>query len=414
MITNVELINIGDELLIGQIVNTNATWIGQQLSLSGYWLKQITTIGDNEQEIIDALNAAKSRAQIILITGGLGPTKDDLTKDVLCKYFNTHLVFDKQAYSDIENIFHARGKVVTETNKRQAELPSACVPIYDKKGNVSGMWFNYGEHVFVSMPGVPFEMQAMMQNDVLPKLKQQYKAMPIVHKTILTQGIGESDLSDRIASWENDLPPHFKLAYLPAAGMVRLRLTGKGVEDMERDMNQRISKLKELIAPYIFGYDDDTIQSVVGSLLLEKQKTIAVAESCTGGFLSHLITSIPGSSAYFMGGTVSYSNASKMSQLSVSEQSLKDYGAVSEAVAIEMAIGARKIYNTDFALSITGIAGPGGGSVEKPIGTVWMGIATHDSCYARKFLLGTNRLRIIQVAADTALNMLRKEIIEHY
>ncbi|HNU48501.1 MAG TPA: competence/damage-inducible protein A [Bacteroidia bacterium] len=414
MITNVELINIGDELLIGQIVNTNATWIGQQLSLSGYWLKQITTIGDNEQEIIDALNAAKSRAQIILITGGLGPTKDDLTKDVLCKYFNTHLVFDKQAYSDIENIFRARGKVVTETNKRQAELPSACVPIYNKKGTAPGMWFNYGEHVFVSMPGVPFEMQAMMQNDVLPKLKQQYKAMPIVHKTILTQGIGESDLSDRIASWENDLPPHFKLAYLPAAGMVRLRLTGKGVEDMERDMNQRISKLKELIAPYIFGYDDDTIQSVVGSLLLEKQKTIAVAESCTGGFLSHLITSIPGSSAYFMGGTVSYSNASKMSQLSVSEQSLKDYGAVSEAVAIEMAIGARKIYNTDFALSITGIAGPGGGSVEKPIGTVWIGIATHDSCYARKFLLGTNRLRIIQVAADTALNMLRKEIIEHY
>ncbi len=414
MITNVELINIGDELLIGQIVNTNATWIGQQLSLSGYWLKQITTIGDNEQEIIDALNAAKNRAQIILITGGLGPTKDDLTKDVLCKYFNTHLVFDKQAYSDIENIFRARGKVVTETNKRQAELPSACVPIYNKKGTAPGMWFNYGEHVFVSMPGVPFEMQAMMQNDVLPKLKQQYKAMPIVHKTILTQGIGESDLSDRIASWENDLPPHFKLAYLPAAGMVRLRLTGKGVEDMERDMNQRISKLKELIAPYIFGYDDDTIQSVVGSLLLEKQKTIAVAESCTGGFLSHLITSIPGSSAYFMGGTVSYSNASKMSQLKVSEQSLKDYGAVSEAVAIEMAIGARKIYNTDFALSITGIAGPGGGSVEKPIGTVWIGIATHDSCYARKFLLGTNRLRIIQVAADTALNMLRKEIIEHY
>lgn len=414
MITNVELINIGDELLIGQIVNTNATWIGQQLSLSGYWLKQITTIGDNEQEIIDALNAAKNRAQIILITGGLGPTKDDLTKDVLCKYFNTHLVFDKQAYSDIENIFRARGKVVTETNKRQAELPSACVPIYNKKGTAPGMWFNYGKHVFVSMPGVPFEMQAMMQNDVLPKLKQQYKAMPIVHKTILTQGIGESDLSDRIASWENDLPPHFKLAYLPAAGMVRLRLTGKGVEDMERDMNQRISKLKELIAPYIFGYDDDTIQSVVGSLLLEKQKTIAVAESCTGGFLSHLITSIPGSSAYFMGGTVSYSNASKMSQLKVSEQSLKDYGAVSEAVAIEMAIGARKIYNTDFALSITGIAGPGGGSVEKPIGTVWIGIATHDSCYARKFLLGTNRLRIIQVAADTALNMLRKEIIEHY
>lgn len=413
MMTNVELINIGDELLIGQIVNTNATWIGQQLSLSGYWLKQITTIGDNEQEIVDALNAAMSRAQIILITGGLGPTKDDLTKDVLCKYFNTHLVFDKQAYSDIENIFHERGKVVTETNKRQAELPAACIPIYNKKGTAPGMWFNHGEQVFVSMPGVPFEMQAMMQNDVLPKLWQRYESMPLVHKTILTQGIGESDLSDRIAAWENDLPAHLKLAYLPAAGMVRLRLTGKGVEDMEQDMDLRIDKLKELIAPYIFGYDDDTIQSVVGKLLTEKQKTLSVAESCTGGFLAHLITSIPGSSTYFIGGTVSYSNASKMSQLHVSEQSLKEYGAVSEAVAIEMAIGARKTYNTDFALSITGIAGPGGGSLEKPIGTVWIGVATHDACFAKKFMLGTNRLRIIQVAADTALNMLRKKINEH-
>ena len=413
MMTNVELINIGDELLIGQIVNTNATWIGQQLSLSGYWLKQITTIGDNEQEIVDALNAAMSRAQIILITGGLGPTKDDLTKDVLCKYFNTQLVFNEQAYSDIENIFHARGKAVTETNKRQAELPAACIPIYNKKGTAPGMWFNHGEQVFVSMPGVPFEMQAMMQNDVLPKLRQLYESMPLVHKTILTQGIGESDLSDRIAAWENDLPAHLKLAYLPAAGMVRLRLTGKGVEHMEQDMNLRIDKLKELIAPYIFGYDDDTIQSVVGKLLTEKQKTLSVAESCTGGFLAHLITSIPGSSTDFMGGTVSYSNAAKMSQLHVSEQSLKEYGAVSEAVAIEMAIGARKTYNTDFALSTTGIAGPGGGSLEKPIGTVWIGVATHDACFAKKFMLGTNRLRIIQVAADTALNMLRKKINEH-
>lgn len=306
-----ELINIGDELLIGQIQNTNATWIGQQLSLSGYWLRQITTIGDDEQEIIDALDAAKSRAQIILITGGLGPTKDDLTKDVLCKYFKTHLVFDKQAYSDIENIFHARGKVITETNKRQAELPASCVPVYNKNGTAPGMWFNHGKQVFVSMPGVPFEMQAMMQNDVMPKLKQQFEAMPLIHKTIQTQGIGESNLSDLIASWENDLPAYLKLAYLPAAGMVRLRLTGKGVKDLEQEMNVRIDKLKELIEPYLFGYDDDTIQLVVGKLLTEKKKTLAVAESCTGGFLAHLITTIPGSSTYFMGGTVCYSNASK-------------------------------------------------------------------------------------------------------
>ncbi len=408
-----ELINIGDELLIGQVINTNATWIGQQLSLAGYWLRQITTIGDDEQEIIAALDAAKGRAQIILITGGLGPTKDDLTKDVLCKYFKTHLVFDKQAYNDIENIFHARGKVVTETNKRQAELPASCVPVYNKNGTAPGMWFNYGKQVFVSMPGVPFEMQAMMQNDVIPKLKQQFEAMPLIHKTIQTQGIGESNLSDLIASWENDLPAYLKLAYLPAAGMVRLRLTGKGVKDLEQEMNWRIDKLKELIAPYLFGYDDDTIQLVIGKLLTEKKKTLAVAESCTGGFLAHLITSIPGSSNYFMGGTVCYSNVSKMSQLQVSAQSLKEYGAVSEAVAIEMAIGAKKAYNTDFALSTTGIAGPGGGSVEKPIGLVWIGVATDDTCFAKKFFLGTDRQRIIQVAADTALNMLRKKINEH-
>lgn len=408
-----ELINIGDELLIGQVINTNATWIGQQLSLAGYWLRQITTIGDDEQEIIAALDAAKGRAQIILITGGLGPTKDDLTKDVLCKYFKTHLVFDKQAYNDIENIFHARGKVVTETNKRQAELPASCVPVYNKKGTAPGMWFNHDKHVFVSMPGVPFEMQAMMQNDVMPKLKQQFEAMPLIHKTILTQGIGESNLSDLIASWENDLPAYLKLAYLPAAGMVRLRLTGKGVKDLEQEMNWRIDKLKELIAPFLFGYDDDTIQLVIGKLLTEKKKTLAVAESCTGGFLAHLITSIPGSSTYFMGGTVCYSNVSKMSQLQVSAQSLKEYGAVSEAVAVEMAIGAKKAYNTDFALSTTGIAGPGGGSAEKPIGLVWIGIATEDTCFAKKFFLGTDRQRIIQVAADTALNMLRKKINEH-
>jgi nicotinamide-nucleotide amidase len=407
-----ELITIGDELLIGQVVNTNASWMGQRLNEAGYAVRQITSVSDNEADIIKALDDAQKRASIILITGGLGPTKDDLTKYVLCKYFNTELVFDQKAYNDIENIFRQRGREVTPTNRRQAELPAACTPIYNKKGTAPGMWFTNGETVMVSMPGVPFEMKAMMTDFVLPKLKTVFPATKIIHKTILTQGIGESGLSDMIAEWENQLPSHLKLAYLPAAGMVRLRLTGMGNHiELEDEMNQLINRLKKIIDPYIYGYDDETMAEVVGRLLNQGGLTVATAESCTGGYVAHLITSVPGSSAYFIGSVISYSNKIKESELGISDALLEAKGAVSEEVAIKMAEAIHHKYNTSYGIATTGIAGPSGGSDEKPVGTVWIAISGGGKTIAKKFLLGTDRQRIIQVAGDTALNLLRKRIV---
>lgn len=407
-----ELISIGDELLIGQIVNTNAPWISRQLNKAGFAVKQITVVGDLEDEIINALNLARQRANIILITGGLGPTKDDLTKQVLCKYFNTHLVFDSHAYSDIEKIFEARGREVTPTNRAQAELPASCIPVYNKNGTAPGMWFKADGKVFVSMPGVPYEMEAMMSDFVIPKLMQEFKSTPVIHKTILTQGIGESYLSDMIADWENCLPEYMKLAYLPAAGMVRLRLTGMGeCMNLESEMANETDKLKKLIAPYIYGEEDETLAQIIGKLLRESGKTLATAESCTGGNIAHLITSVPGSSEYYMGSVISYSNEIKKSELNVNADTLVRKGAVSEEVAIQMAEGVRKKYNVDFAISTTGIAGPDGGSEEKPVGTVWIAVADANKTVAKKFLLGTNRMRVIQVASETALNQLRKLII---
>lgn len=407
-----ELISIGDELLIGQVVNTNAPWISRQLNKAGFAVKQITVVGDLEDEIINALDLARKRADIILITGGLGPTKDDLTKQVLCKYFNTHLEFDTQAYNDIENIFRARGREVTPTNRAQAELPASCIPVYNKNGTAPGMWFHADGKVFVSMPGVPYEMEAMMTDFVIPKLMQEFKSTPVIHKTILTQGIGESYLSDMIAEWENNLPEYMKLAYLPAAGMVRLRLTGMGEsKNMENEMIIETGKLKKLIAPYIYGEEDETLAEIIGKLLRASGKTLATAESCTGGNIAHLITSVPGSSEYYVGSVVSYSNEIKKNELNVNADTLLRKGAVSEEVAIQMAEGVRKKYNVDFAISTTGIAGPDGGSEEKPVGTVWIAVADAEKTIAKKFLLGTNRMRVIQVASETALNQLRKLII---
>ncbi|MBS1765668.1 MAG: competence/damage-inducible protein A [Bacteroidetes bacterium] len=408
-----ELISIGDELLIGQVVNTNAPWISRQLNTAGFAVKQITVVSDNENEIISALDSARQRVDVILITGGLGPTKDDLTKIVLCKYFNTHLVFDPQAYKDIESIFKARGREVTATNRTQAELPASCIPIYNKNGTAPGMWFNDNGKIFVSMPGVPFEMESMVTDFVIPKLRQELKTTPVIHKTILTQGIGESYLSDMIAEWENNLPSHLKLAYLPAAGMVRLRLTGMGeVDNLEEEMNLQLTTLKKIITPYIYGEGEETLASIIGKLLCDKGKTVATAESCTGGYIAHLITSVPGSSDYFLGSIVSYSNDIKIQELGVSSDTLLRKGAVSEEVAIQMAEGIRKKFKTDYAISTTGIAGPSGGSEEKPVGTVWIAVADEKSTITKKFLLGTNRSRVIQVASETALNQLRKLIIQ--
>lgn len=412
--TNVELLTIGDELLIGQVVNTNASWMGQELNKAGFIIKQVTSISDNESAILQTLNEARKRAQVILITGGLGPTKDDITKYTLCKYFNTKLVFNEDAYKNLERIFKARGREITPTNKGQAEVPENCIVLQNKNGTAPGMWFEEGDNVIVSMPGVPFEMKAMMENDVIPRLQKKYASTQIIHKTILTQGVGESFLSDMITAWEDALPANMKLAYLPSPGMVRLRLTAVGDDnDLLQKTDEQVNALLQLIQPFVFGFGDETIQEIVGGMLLAKAKTISLAESCTGGYVSHLITSIPGSSGYFMGSVISYDYRIKNTELSIPQEMLNEHGAVSEPVVRLMAENILKKFDTDYSIATSGIAGPGGGTAAKPVGTVWIAVASNKKTIAKKFLLGTDRLRNIQVAADTALNMLRKMLEEN-
>jgi nicotinamide-nucleotide amidase len=408
-----EIITIGDEILIGQIVDTNSAWMAQQLNDIGINIKQITSVSDDEQHIINALNEAKNRADIIFMTGGLGPTKDDITKNTLCKYFKTKLVFDEKAYAAVEYQFKIRGKEVTPVNRKQAELPESCTAVYNKNGTASGMWFeNDGKH-FISMPGVPFEMKAMMENDVLPLLKQKFKTPFIYHKTVLTQGAGESFLAEMIENWEDNLPPHIRLAYLPSPGAVRLRLTAKGdSEKIKQETEEQVIKLKHIIEKYIYGYDDETLEGIVGKLLRDKKQTVSTAESCTGGYISHLITSVEGSSDYYIGSIISYANSIKENFLNVDAATIENDGAVSEPVVLAMAKTLKEKFNTDYSIAVSGIAGPGGGSAEKPVGTVYIAIATPQKVFAKSFRFGNNRMRNIHVSGQTALNMLRKELLK--
>jgi nicotinamide-nucleotide amidase len=407
-----EIVCIGDELLIGQVVNSNAAWIGQELELVGIKIIRHTAIGDIKNEIIKALDEALSRVDIVLMTGGLGPTKDDITKLTLCEYFNTKLVFDQRAFEDMERQFKLRGRTVSETNRAQAELPAAAIPIYNPAGTAAGMWFEKEGKVIVSMPGVPYEMKGMMSGQVIPDLLKKFSTPKIVHKTILTQGLGESYLSDRIASWEDALPPYMKLAYLPATGVVRLRLSAiGGNKNIEQEVSSQVEKLRPLIAEYIFGYDEERLEVIIGQLLKEKGKTLALAESCSGGYISHMVTSVPGSSSYYRGTIVPYSNDLKQKLLNIDPVHFTTVGAVSEEVAREMALHVKDLLKADYAISTTGIAGPGGATAEKPVGTVWIGIATPEGVVTRKVLLGNDRVRVIQVAGVTALNMLRKELL---
>lgn len=408
-----ELLCIGDELLIGQVVNTNASWMGKVLGNAGIKVIRHTAIGDEKNLIINALDEALGRADIVLITGGLGPTKDDITKKTLCAYFKTNLVFNERVFSDVERLFKQRGRTVSDINRIQAMVPESCMPVYNTIGTAPGMWFEKNNRIVVSMPGVPYEMQEMMTGYVIPELKKKFNTPLIVHKTLLTQGVGESFLSELIADWEDALPAHMKLAYLPAMGMVRLRLSAMGVnEDLETEVLNELNKIRPVLAEYIFGVDDEKLEVIIGQLLKKKGKTLAIAESCTGGQVSHLVTSVPGSSAYYRGSVIPYSNDLKQSILHVNPGHFNTVGAVSEEVAMEMAARVKEIMKADYAISTTGIAGPGGATAEKQVGTVWIGIATPSGVYARKFLFGENRLRIIQVAGITALNMLRKELLK--
>ena len=418
---NAEIISIGNELLIGQVVNTNASWMAEQLNLAGFLVSRITVIADKREKILYALREAESRGAIILITGGLGPTKDDITKEAICKYFRTRLVFNQEAFNSIERLFELRGFKVTELNRRQAEIPEAAVPLPNQNGTAAGLWFEKSgdeenkKTVFVFMPGVPFEMKPMLTESVIPRLKEKFRAQSIIHKTVLTQGIGESFLSDIIEKWEISLPENISLAYLPQPGIVRLRLSGTGEieEDVRSQIMQEVGKLKKLIPEYIYGYDEDKLEEIIGQLLKKNEQTLATAESCTGGYIAHLVTSIPGSSVYYKGSVVAYSNEIKESVLNVSHDSLVRYGAVSEQVVLEMASGIREKFNTGFAIATSGIAGPDGGTKEKPVGTTWIAIATPRIVFAKHYLFGENRERNIRKTALQALNLLRKAIVNN-
>lgn len=408
-----EIITIGDELLIGQVIDTNSAWMAEQLNLVGIRVHQITSISDNQQHILTTLREAGNRAQLILVTGGLGPTKDDITKQTFCKYFDSPLVFSEAAYKNVEKLFAARGMAVTELNRLQAMVPADCTVISNRNGTAPGMWFEKEGCIYVSMPGVPFEMKAMMEEEIIPRLMNKLNQV-ILHRTILTEGIGESILAALIEPWEDALPPFIKLAYLPQPGMVRLRLTASGTD--RNILQQAIQKAEKDLLPlagkYIFGYDNDTIESVVGDLLRKKGMTLSTAESCTGGNIAQLITSIAGSSDYFKGSVVAYANEIKEQLLGVPHQVLAENGAVSEQTVIHMARGARSQFKTDYAIAVSGIAGPGGGTAEKPVGTTWIAVATPTEIVAQKFLFGDHRGRNIRKASVAALNMLRAKLAE--
>jgi len=408
-----EIITIGDELLIGQVIDTNSAWMADQLNVIGIKVHQITSISDDQQHILTTLKEASERAQLILITGGLGPTKDDITKQTLCKFFDTSLVFSETAYANVEKLFSARGVAVTELNRLQAMVPANCRVVANPNGTAPCMWFEKNGCIYISMPGVPFEMKAIMEQEILPQLLNRLNRV-IIHRTILTEGVGESHLASLIEPWEDSLPSFVKLAYLPQPGMVRLRLTAYGTDRkvLQHAIDKAEIELYSYAGDFIFGFDNDTMESVVGQLLRSKGMTLSTAESCTGGNIAQLITSIAGSSDYFKGSIVAYSNEIKEQFLGVPHEMIAKHGAVSQQTVIAMAEGIRTRFATDFAVSVSGIAGPGGGSAEKPVGTTWIAIATPTETIARKFLLGDHRGRNIRKASMAALNMLRGKLAE--
>ncbi|MCF8230789.1 MAG: competence/damage-inducible protein A [Bacteroidales bacterium] len=408
-----EIINIGDEILIGQIVNTNAAWMADQLNLNGFSVVHMATIADTKEAIIQALRQASVRADVVLLTGGLGPTKDDITKQTLAEYFGTNLITHKKILQEVKDFFASRGQSLTPTNRRQADIPANCIPLSNPYGTAPGMWFEERGKIYASMPGVPIEMKNLLSREIIPRLREKYQTEHLVHQTIMTHGLGESHLSDNIREWEEQLPNHIKLAYLPRPGIVRLRLSAVGNDKtkLKQEINQAIHDLQAYIPDLIYGYDDITLEEVTGQLLSRQKKTVATAESCTGGAIAARITRIPGSSAYFRGSVVAYANDVKEKQLGVPPSSLKNHGAVSQPVVEAMAEGVRNRFKTDYALATSGIAGPEGGTKEKPVGMVWIAVSSGAQTVAREFHFGNNRERNTELSVLSALNMLRKELI---
>lgn len=407
------IITIGDELLIGQVVDTNSSWMATELNKAGVWMKRRVAVGDNRTDIVQALDLESSEAQIVLITGGLGPTADDITKPVLCEYFGGKLVTDPGALKNVQDIFARLQRPMLAVNLKQAEVPDTCTVIQNKRGTAPGMWFEKGGKIFVSMPGVPHEMKGMMTDYVIPALQQHFSMPTIVSRTLLTTGIGESFLSELIKDFEQNLPTTIKLAYLPNYGMVRLRLTGISYDAaaIETDIQSYFDQLKEQVKEYLATDRDEPLSSVVARLLQEAGKTLSTAESCTGGYIAHLITQQSGASRHFKGSVVSYDNQVKQEVLHVQPDTLQTAGAVSEETVREMVQGALSLLKTDYALAVSGIMGPEGGAAEKPVGTVWVAAGNSTQIITQKFHFRFDRQRNIELTANNALNLLRKFIV---
>ncbi len=408
-----EIITIGDEILIGQVIDTNSAWMAESLNSIGISIVRITSITDNTEAIRNALNEAFTRTDLILITGGLGPTRDDVTKNSITDFFGSKLVRNEDALKRIKAFLRSRGVFLNKENIDQALLPDNCNIIPNRCGSASGMWFKKNGKDFIFIPGVPYEMKSMMTGYILPELRKLYDLPVIIHKTIITQGITESHLAIKLSDLELSLPDEIKLSYLPSPGFVRLRLSIKGKEKDKTEalIGDALERLIVLISEYITGFENESIEKLIGKMLSEKRLTLATAESCTGGYIAQLITSVPGSSRYFTGSVVAYSNDIKERVLGVSRESLEKHGAVSEAVVKEMALGIMKLYQSDFVVATSGIAGPDGGTVEKPVGTTWIAVASDRHVVTEKYLFGSLRSINIQRASLMALNMLRKLII---
>lgn len=406
------ILTIGDEILIGQIVDTNSVSIARQLNAAGIVVHEKCSIGDDREAIIQAIRRAEQCSQVIILTGGLGPTKDDITKKTLAELFHSEMRFDEAVAAHVERMLAERGIAFNALNRSQAEVPACCTVLHNAHGTAPGMWFEEEGRVIVSLPGVPFEMEHLMQDEVMPRLKRRFALRQIVHRTLITAGLAESILAERIEKWEEALPPYLKLAYLPAPGIVRLRLSAYEVEGrtVREEIEHQFAMLKQLIPDFVVGFETATVEEQVHHMLVERGETLAVAESCTGGKIASKFTAMAGASAYLLAGVVSYSNESKIHILGVDPESIARYGAVSEEVVRQMAEGVRRIAGADYALATTGIAGPTGGSPEKPIGTVWFALATPTGTIALKHACGTDRGQVIDRATAFAIRLLRDKL----
>ncbi|MGI4806250.1 MAG: competence/damage-inducible protein A [Janthinobacterium lividum] len=400
-----EIITIGDEILIGQIIDSNSAWMAQQLNAAGIRIKQISSVSDDRHHILSALKEASNRADVILITGGLGPTKDDITKTTLAEYFGVGLKRDQETLDNVIDLFKKYNRPMLDVNIRQADVPENCEVLLNKNGTAPGMWFQADGKVYVSMPGVPFEMMYLMEDLVIPKLKQTFKLPKIFHQTILTAGEGESFLAERIADIEDQLPPEIKLAYLPKLGVVRLRLSAYGDDEinLKQALDIQTQKILERLGDTVVATEDISLEKAILLLMAKNKQTLSLAESCTGGYLAHLFTSLPGASSVFLGGAVSYSYEMKERLLGVNPDTLWETGAVSEETVREMVEGALRNFSSDYAVAVTGIAGPDGGTPDKPVGTVWIAVANQEKTIAKKYVFGNKRIQNIERTATNAL-----------